>query len=84
MDEISIVGMTWQSRSYRFMALRRTGAWFFCRKLSRPQFAKFMGALPPCIVAMEDCGTAHYWGREFARLGHDIRLVPPVYVKPFV
>lgn len=43
-----------------------------------------MAALPPCIVAMEACGTAHYWGRELARLGHEIRLIPPVYVKPFV
>jgi transposase len=40
--------------------------------------------LRPCVVAMEACGTAHYWGREFASMGHDVRLIPPVYVKAFV
>lgn len=43
-------------------------------------FAKF----PPCLVAMEACGGAHFWGWELSRLGHEIRLIPPAYVKPFV
>lgn len=37
-----------------------------------------------CIVAMEACGGAHFWGREIGRLGHEVRLIPPAYVKPFV
>lgn len=40
--------------------------------------------LPPCVVAMEACGCAHFWGREIGKLGHDARLIPPAYVKPFV
>ena len=40
--------------------------------------------LPPCVVAMEVCGCAHFWGREIGKLGHDARLIPPAYVKPFV
>jgi len=60
------------------------GSVMFRKKLSRPQFAKFMSELPACIVAMEACATAHYWGREMARLGHEARLIPPIYVKPFV
>ena len=43
-----------------------------------------MGKLPKCIVAMEACATAHFWGREMKKYGHDVRLIPPVYVKPFV
>lgn len=56
----------------------------FRKKLSRAQFPRFMAGLRPCMVAMEACGTAHYWGRELASFGHDVRLIPPVYVKAFV
>ncbi len=38
----------------------------------------------PCLVAMEACGSAHYWGRELMKLGHDVRLVSPQFVKPYV
>lgn len=43
-----------------------------------------MTSLAPCVVAMEACGTGHYWGRELSRHAHDVRLIPPIYVKPFV
>src|SRR3954462_15433284 len=42
------------------------------------------GQLPPCTVALEACGSAHYWGREIAKLGHMVKLIAPAYVKPFV
>ena len=45
---------------------------------------EFFAKLRPCLVAMEACGGAHFWGRELSRLGHDIRLAPPAYVKPFI
>ena len=45
---------------------------------------QLLGAQPPCIVAMEACATSHYWGRFAQRIGHDVRLVPLIYVKPFV
>jgi transposase len=56
----------------------------FRRKLSRPQFRRFMAEQPTCIVAMEACATAHYWGRQMVEIGHDVRLIAPIYVKPFV
>ena len=60
----------------------RRGAAFTPAQAARGS-AVFRG-LSPCIVAMEACGSAHYWAREIARLGHEARLVPPAYVKPYV
>ncbi len=56
----------------------------FRKKLSRPQFSKFMADHPPCVVVLESCGGAHYRARELVRLGHEVKLIPPQYVKPFV
>ena len=44
----------------------------------------FFRKLPSAVVAMEACGSAHYWARKLAALGHTVRLVPPQYVKPYV
>ena len=54
------------------------------RKLRRGALRSFFVNLPPCLVAMEACGSAHYWGREIAALGHEVRLIPPAHVKPYV
>jgi transposase len=48
------------------------------------QLLGFFGKLPPCIVGMEACSSAHHWARELTRLGHEVRLIPPQYVKPYV
>jgi len=83
-DEVSIVGVDLAKQVFQLHGAGPDGCAIFRKKLSRAQFARFMAALPPCIVAMEACGSAHYWGREMARHGHDVRLIPPIYVKPFV
>jgi transposase len=56
----------------------------FRKKLSRPQFARFMADHPACEVAMEACPSAHHWARELTRYGHRVRLIAPHYVKPFL
>ncbi len=84
MDEVIIIGVDLAKNVFQAHGAAADGSVVFRKKLSRPQFAKFMSELPACIVAMEACATAHYWGREMTRLGHEVRLIPPIYVKPFV
>jgi transposase len=56
----------------------------FCKKLSREKFRHFMATHPPAVVVMEACSSSHYWAREMVRLGHEVKLIAPQYVKPFV
>jgi transposase len=54
------------------------------KRLSRGQVERFFAALAPAVVGMEACGGAHYWARVLQELGHEVRLMPPAYVKPYV
>src|SRR3974390_2861925 len=54
------------------------------KQLRRGQVLKFFAALPPCLIGMEACATAHYWARELTKLGHEVRLMPAQEVKVYV
>lgn len=54
------------------------------KRLSRSKLAEFIAQLNPCMVAMEACGGSHYWARKFQAMGHDVRLISPQFVKPYV
>jgi transposase len=56
----------------------------FRRRLRRAQMEQYFASLEPAVVGMEACGGAHYWGRTLRRLGHEVRMMPPSYVKPYV
>src|SRR3974390_1059077 len=56
----------------------------FSRRISRGKLLDFFESQPRCVVAPEGCGGAQHWARELTRLGHEVRLIPPAYVKPFV
>ena len=84
MEEVSIIGIDLAKRSFQVHGARSDGSVAFRRELSRAKVLAFLVSQPRCTVAMEACASAHHWGREMMRLGHEVKLVPPVYVKPFV
>jgi transposase len=61
-----------------------SGAAVLRQRLTRARLLKFFAKLPPCLVGMEACASSHHWARELLALGHDVRLMPAQYVKPYV
>jgi len=84
MGEATTIGLDIAKSVFQAHGADAAGAVVFRKKLSRGRVLAFFAAQPPCLVAMEACAGAHHWGRELARLGHEVRLIPPAYVKPFV
>ena len=84
MEQVSIIGIDLAKRSFQLHGARADGSVAFRKKLSREKVLAFVASQPRCVVAMEACASAHYWGRELGELGHEVRLIPPIYVKPFV
>src|SRR5215212_8488106 len=84
MNQVSTVGLDLAKYIFQLHGADSAGAVVFRKKLRRGQLLAFLATLPPCTVAMEACGSAHYWGREIAKLGHTVKLIAPAHVKPFV
>ncbi|WP_206240208.1 IS110 family RNA-guided transposase [Novosphingobium terrae] len=71
-------------RSFQVCATDRTGSVLYNRAMSRAKLEALLTEHSHCIVAMEACATGHFWGRTAQAAGHEVRLIPPIYVKPFV
>ena len=84
MKQVSIIGLDLAKQIFQIHGADAEGAVIFSRKLRRAEVLRFFEKTPRCRVAMEACGGSHYWAREISALGHDVCLIPPVYVKPFV
>jgi transposase len=80
----TMIGVDLAKNVFQLHAASMTGHLKFQKKLTRTQFPKFMSEQPSCIVVMEACASASHWARELAKLGHEVKLIAPQYVRPFV
>jgi transposase len=81
---INVVGLDIAKHIFQVHAADMSGRPVAQIRLRRAQLLDYFRSLPPCLVGMEACATAHHWARELMALGHEVRLMPPGYVKPYV
>ena len=84
MTKISMIGVDLAKNVFQVHGVDASGQVVLRRQLRRGQVERFFAELPPCVVGMEACGGAHHWARVVQRLGHEVRLMPASYVKPYV
>ncbi|ATQ57853.1 IS110 family RNA-guided transposase [Paracoccus yeei] len=84
MKEITTVGLDLAKNLFQVHAVDENGAVLVRRQVRRAQVLLFFSRLHPCLIGIEACAGARHWARELAKLGHDVRLIPPSHVKPFV
>ncbi len=84
MTEIMTIGLDLAKTVFQIHGADSEGRPVLRKRLRRGQVLGFFGSVPACLVGLEACASAHYWARELQALGHEVRLIPPQYVKPFV
>lgn len=81
---ITTLGIDLAKSVFQLHGVDAVGAVILQKKLRRGAVLDFLGKLEPCLIGLEACATSHYWAREIGALGHEVRLIPPAYVKPYV
>jgi transposase len=84
MREISIIGVDLAKRVFQVHGIDQEHQVVVQKQLSRSEVLAWFSKQKPCLVGMEACATSNYWAQEISKLGHDVRLIPPTYVKPYV
>jgi transposase len=84
MGEVSTVGLDIAKSVFQVHGVDVDGAVVIRKRVSRAKVLEFFAALPPCLIGVEACPTAHHWSRKLQALGHTVRLMPPSYVKAYV
>jgi transposase len=84
MGEVTTVGLDIAKHVFQVHGIDAQGTVVIRRKVRRSELLKFFESIQPCLVGIEACATAHHWGRELQSRGHQVRLMPPGYVKPYV
>lgn len=82
--DITLVGIDIAKSIFHVHAVNERGKEQLRKRVYRSDVLSFMATLPQCTIAMEACGGANYWAREFEKLGHEVRLISPQFVKPYV
>jgi transposase len=81
---IRTIGLDLAKSVFQAHGVDERGAATLTKRLHRKQMLPFFSKLPPCLIGIEACGTAHYWARTLTAMGHEVRLIPPSYVKAYV
>ena len=81
--QITTIGLDLAKNVFQVHGVDAAGQAVVRKALRRAQMLPFFTRLPSCLVGIEACGTSHYWARELIRFGHEVRLMPPAYVKPY-
>src|SRR5499427_7986278 len=84
MKKVITIGLDLAKRVFQVHGVDAAGAVVVRRRLHRSQVVSYFSRLAPCVVGMEACATAYYWGRVLSELGHTVRLIPPAYAKAYV
>jgi transposase len=84
MGEVSTIGIDIAKSLFQLRGVDTDGAVVIRKRIGRTKILKFFTDLPPYLISMEACATSHRWARELKTLGHDVRLMPPIYVKAYV
>jgi len=84
MGEVSTIGLDIAKSVFQIHGVDRGGEVAIRKRVSRAKLLEFFASLPPCVIGVEACPTAHYWSRELQTLGHTVRLMPPSYVKAYL
>ena len=82
--KITTVGLDIAKSAFHLYAVNKMGRYIKKKQLKRKQVLPYLARLEPCVIAMEACGGANYWAREMKDLGHEVKLIAPQYVKPYV
>src|ERR1700761_9646294 len=82
-SEVITIGLDIAKHVFHVHGADERGRAVLSKRISRAKLLDFFAAQPSCKVALEACGGAHHWARQLTRLGHEVRLIPPAYVKPF-
>jgi transposase len=84
LSSVTTVGVDLAKLVFAVHCVDASGRVIVAKAMKRKSLLAFFSALPPCLVGLEACGSAHHWARELIKLGHDARIMPPAYVKPYV
>jgi transposase len=84
MNEVITIGVDLAKNVFQVHGVDAAGKSVIRKQLRRRQVLPFFRKQPPCLIGMEACATSHYWAREIMALGHEVKLMPPRYVKPYV